>query len=401
MAERRIDEELLTQKYMKTYDQLEGISSKLATECPSDKFALMSEYVQLAYPLVEGFRQTPALFPCTLSAKFGGLNTAPSRSGKRDESSAKSTVNQDETVHSETAQEFRGIRFTNWVRIFVYYAFCCAKMNQIDEACEVLGHVMRAPTFRQSAPMQQVLRLAYAASCMAKGDFIETVDTIRWLSIRLPYHNDVVRLINALLCRGFQQSIAFFNTNTQKWLLRQIQVIDGYIGEPHSRLDLRNHGADEEEDEEENEEDEQAVGGGGQKRAHDRARQTALKKQMMRDEEGEEENESYWKPSKFKPSKLSPVFLLTFAQILAGTRSFKSAIVYYLRLRESFPNEPLINLLLAITYAQRAMQRQTDNRHHQIVQGLGFFDEYRRVRAAEWSQEVEFNLGRIYHGLGA
>jgi len=66
MAERRIDEELLTQKYVKTYNQLEGISSKLATECPSDKFALMSEYVQLAYPLVEGFRQTPALFPCTL-----------------------------------------------------------------------------------------------------------------------------------------------------------------------------------------------------------------------------------------------------------------------------------------------------------------------------------------------
>lgn len=66
MAERRIDEELLTQKYMKTYNQLEGISSKLAMECSSDKFALMSEYVQLAYPLVEGFRQTPALFPCTL-----------------------------------------------------------------------------------------------------------------------------------------------------------------------------------------------------------------------------------------------------------------------------------------------------------------------------------------------
>jgi hypothetical protein len=35
-------------------------------------------------------------------------------------------------------------------------------MDQVDEACEVLGHVMRAPTFRQSAPMQQVLRLAYA-----------------------------------------------------------------------------------------------------------------------------------------------------------------------------------------------------------------------------------------------
>ncbi|KAI7953414.1 hypothetical protein MJO28_005961 [Puccinia striiformis f. sp. tritici] len=46
------------------------------------------------------------------------------------------------------------------------------------------------------------------------------------------------------------------------------------------------------------------------------------------------------------------------------------------------------------------MQRQTDNRHHQIVQGLAFFDHYRTVRQKEFSQEVEFNLGRIYHGLG-
>ncbi|PLW46445.1 hypothetical protein PCANC_11126 [Puccinia coronata f. sp. avenae] len=417
LAERRIDEELLTQKYAKTYEQLEGISAKLVVdERASDTSALMAEYVQLAVPLVQGFRETPALFPCVLSTKFGGLNTSASRPGKRDDSSAKaSAIGPQEAVHTETAQEFRGIRFQNWVRIFVYYAFSCAKMGQIDEACEVLGHVTRAPTFRQSAPMQQVLRLAYAASCLAKGDYIEAVDTIRWLSIRLPYHNDVVRLINALLCRGFQQSIAFFNTNTQKWLLRQIQIIDGYIGEPHSRFKIHSRPADEEDEDDgsdvggESRAQAAATGGGGggggvrgSTRAVGRAEQDGalIKKQMMRDEEGEEENDSYWKPSKFRPTKFSPIFLLTFAQILAGTRSFKSAIVYYLRLRESYPDEPLINLLLAITYVQRAMQRQTDNRHHQIVQGIAFYHHYRSVRSKEFGQEVEYNLGRIYHGLG-
>ncbi|KAA1072825.1 transcription factor TFIIIC subunit tfc4 [Puccinia graminis f. sp. tritici] len=402
LAERRIDEELLTQKYVKTYDKLETISSKLATDPASDGLSLMTEYVRLATPLVEGFRETPALFPCVLSAKFGGLNTTAPRSGKRDETTAKSSANPEETVHPETAQEFRGIRFANWVRIFVYYAFSCAKMDQVDEACEVLGHVMRAPTFRQSAPMQQVLRLAYAASCLAKGDFIETVDTIRWLSARMPYHNDLVRLINALLSRGFEQSVAFFNTNTQKWLLRQIQIIDGYIGKPHSRPGYRNLNDDDDGDDVMDQDAESTAVQASQLTRQERAHpnEAMMKKQMMKDDEGEEENDSYWKPSKFKPTKLSPVFLITFAQILAGTRSFKSAIVYYLRIRESYPDEPLINLLLAITYVQRAMQRQTDNRHHQIVQGLAFFEHYRAVRHKEFGQEVEFNLGRIYHGLG-
>jgi hypothetical protein len=66
LAERRIDEELLTQKYVKTYDKLESIGSKLATDPASDGLSLMTEYVRLATPLVEGFRETPALFPCVL-----------------------------------------------------------------------------------------------------------------------------------------------------------------------------------------------------------------------------------------------------------------------------------------------------------------------------------------------
>jgi hypothetical protein len=35
-----------------------------------------------------------------------------------------------------------------------------------------------------------------------------------------------------------------------------------------------------------------------------------------------------------------------------------------------------------------------------MLQGLAFFEHYRAVRQKEFGQEVEFNLGRIYHGLG-
>jgi general transcription factor 3C polypeptide 3 (transcription factor C subunit 4) len=45
------------------------------------------------------------------------------------------------------------------------------------------------------------------------------------------------------------------------------------------------------------------------------------------------------------------------------------------------------------------MQRQSDNRHHQVSQGLAFFGRYRKLRGP--CQEVEYNLGRAYHSIGA
>lgn len=42
--------------------------------------------------------------------------------------------------------------------------------------------------------------------------------------------------------------------------------------------------------------------------------------------------------------------------------------VYFLRAHKIIPLEPLVNLCLGIAYLHRAMQRQTDNRHHQVAQ---------------------------------
>ncbi|MBW0466168.1 hypothetical protein O181_005883 [Austropuccinia psidii MF-1] len=401
VAERWLDEEIQTRQYVQTYERLESISSQLSTVELLNDSTLITEYIKLANPLVEGFRQTPALFPSDLSSKFGGLAPNPFRSAKRGDSATK-TVNSEKTDSAPITQEFRGIVFTNWVRIFVYYAFSCAKLQRLDEACEVLNHVMRAPTFRQSAPMQQVLRLAYISTCFAKEDFLEVTDTIRWLSKRLPFHNDPIRLINTLLCQGFQPSIAFFNANIQKWLLRQLQIIDGFIGQRVHKTTC-NEGEDEEILTPIHNETADCVIQSRPKGAtkHSLKRSTGrLHCEMMREDEDEDEDDSYWKPSKYKPSKTSPVFTITFSQILAGTRSFKSAIIYYLRLFEFYPDEPLLNLSLAVAYVQRAMQRQTDNRHHQIVQSLSFFDNYRRLRTKKFGQEVEYNLGRLFHGLG-
>lgn len=41
---------------------------------------------------------------------------------------------------------------------------------------------------------------------------------------------------------------------------------------------------------------------------------------------------------------------------------------YFLRAFEAHSRDPLILLAFGVAYLHRAMQRQTDNRHHQIAQ---------------------------------
>lgn len=96
------------------------------------------------------------------------------------------------------------------------------------------------------------------------------------------------------------------------------------------------------------------------------------------------------------------------------------------------PKEPLILLSLGIVNIHRALQRQTLNRHSQILQGFSYLLEYRDVRTEDarvinrmlqeedsvaedvimggtgeensaplWElQEVHFNIGRSFHTLG-
>lgn len=68
------------------------------------------------------------------------------------------------------------------------------------------------------------------------------------------------------------------------------------------------------------------------------------------------------------------------------------------------PENPIINLSLALAYVQYALKRQSDNRHHLIVQGLTFlfayYDLRRSSRNTSGQQEAEFNVARTYHMLG-
>lgn len=104
---------------------------------------------------------------------------------------------------------------------------------------------------------------------------------------------------------------------------------------------------------------------------------------------------------------------------------------YLARAYKIAPKEPLILLSLGIVNIHRALQRQTLNRHSQILQGFSYLLEYRDARTEDahvinqlmqqqedsegddvamsgtteeqplWElQEVHYNIGRSFHTLG-
>lgn len=81
-----------------------------------------------------------------------------------------------------------------------------------------------------------------------------------------------------------------------------------------------------------------------------------------------------------------------------------TSIDYFLRAFALDPNNPIINLSLALGYIHYAIKRQADNRHQLIVQGFAFLFAYYGIRQdsglAIERQEAEYNVARAYHLLG-
>ncbi|KAL7753572.1 transcription factor TFIIIC subunit tfc4 [Sorochytrium milnesiophthora] len=94
------------------------------------------------------------------------------------------------------------------------------------------------------------------------------------------------------------------------------------------------------------------------------------------------------------------VILLTFGHMMTLARSFTSALAYYTRAYALAPNDRMVNFALGSAYVHRVMQRNTNNRHHQVAQALTFLYRYYELSGGDESQEANFNLGRAFHGIG-
>ena len=79
-------------------------------------------------------------------------------------------------------------------------------------------------------------------------------------------------------------------------------------------------------------------------------------------------------------------------------------IDYFHRAISLDPDNPIVNLSVALAYIHWAMKRQADNRQYMLSQGLTFLFKYYELRMQSGSrderQEAHFNVARTYHMIG-
>ncbi|KAK4475950.1 hypothetical protein MN116_001189 [Schistosoma mekongi] len=77
--------------------------------------------------------------------------------------------------------------------------------------------------------------------------------------------------------------------------------------------------------------------------------------------------------------------------------SYRYAIARLINMKEKFPNDALLTLLLGVGFLSMSMQKHIGSRHLAILQAVGFLGEYKRLRGD--CQEVYYNIARACHQL--
>ncbi|GAA6030008.1 hypothetical protein JCM8097_009212 [Rhodosporidiobolus ruineniae] len=362
----------------------------------------VNHWLEIATRLVESFRSTKQLFPSDFKVKFRGMNRAHWKNrGKKKERDIGAEADQmadrlQQTIDAEDDEEmeettFRGLDFDQWVDFILKYTFLLARMDEIELAAEVLLHVREAGVMRQSQSRQEALRFGLIACYQHAGMHVQLVNEYRWFLRAYPLQSEPLRLLLALISQHATSIEAFNDVKLQKFFIRQMKQIQQQVA-PSGEKPSGSGGA------------------GGTASSPAAARKSASgavkgKKKAAEDgaesdegDEGEDGEGFDGATSSFKPTKLSPLFLTIYGCMLNVSQSHQGAIIYLIRAYELDKKQPLVNLVLASAYLQRAMSRKTDNRQHQIAQAFAFLDQYRRLRGA--CHETEYNLARAFHHLG-
>lgn len=134
------------------------------------------------------------------------------------------------------------------------------------------------------------------------------------------------------------------------------------------------------------------------------------------------------------PEKPLPSALSAYAHMLMSGGSYSIALSYYHRAYMITPDDPLLNLSIAVAFAQHALKRQSENRLAQIQIGISFLKRYKTLRENQdfenvkrkgkaimkntyanrddttggnnglpisiIKREIDFNEGRFWHMLG-
>ncbi|KNZ78575.1 Transcription factor tau subunit sfc4, partial [Termitomyces sp. J132] len=346
-----------------------------------------------AEKLVETFRETRNLFLTSRTNPFRGMfpRSRPKQNNQNevDEDRMASRLNLDleqDSLSKKSAKDravdiFRGVSFSEWLRVIMQYCFLLTRRDQYEVADEILRHILVSNAY-QARQRQDTIRIALIACAIAAKRPNIVVEQARKLITVYQFNNEPQRILIAVLSSGLRPTDAFITSTLQKHLFREMKLADVAVRTPEvlrwNALNKR-----------------YAATGTVKSEPGDGADDDADDAEPIAPADKDSEVLEI-------PTKYNPILVAIYGQICIAAKSYQSAIFYLLHAYDYCPEDPMICLSLAIASIGRAMQRQSDNRHHLITQAMAFLSQYRKLRGhdSQTLGEVEYNFGRAFHQLG-
>ena len=320
-------------------------------------------WMQLASQLIEMFMNVRSFFPRDKNRTFKGIVLYRRKKQMGiDEKLARvynlyeGIVNDDNVSRQflSSKTEYRGLKYDDWFEIFVQYAILLSKYeNNTEHANEIIEVAMSVSIFVQDKKKEALLRMVKLIFGIQKQEAGTTITTyVRYFLINNQFSPFIYKFFICCFARGIKSWETFANYNHQKFFLRQLKAYDSILSD---------------------------------KKITGMARITA----DLRNSEFTKEH---------------PDLLYVYANLLGGSRSYVSSVVYLNRAYKEYDQDPMICLVLGLAHVHRSMQRLSTNRHIQLLQGIAYILEYKELRernATDFElQEIEYNFGRLFHMLG-
>lgn len=246
-------------------------------------------------------------------------------------------------------ESFKGLKYEQWYQLFVRYALLIAEYEKDAETAIVIQDIIKqANVFRGRELEIQLVGLSIGVVCQ---DTSIIMGQTRNLMNDYQFSVDAFRLYLASMITNYDMAESFADSPSQKFMLRQVKAFDS----------LRD-------------ESKESIPG--------KATVTRTNVDLSKDH-----------------------FLVnyTYAAYLFTNKSYYSALIYLLKLYQTFPDNPDLLFLIALSNLHRSIQRKTLNTSFQILQGLTYLLEWIKTKDQNdpyHRMEAYYNVGRSFNLLG-
>lgn len=352
-------EELAKRKVMDDFRRMQRLEPAMI----KGESVAIDTWLQLANRLIEIFTSVPNFFPRDKSRTFKGIVLYRRRKPLQVDERIARVYNLYEGIPATdlssrlfltSEKEYRGLKYDDWFMIFLQHALLSATFKKnLESAAETIEIALDVNVFVQDQRKEAMIKMIRLIFGVNAGEFLTTVmQYIRYFLMANQFSPFIYKFFLCCFPSGINAWDAFGNYNHQKFFLRQLKAYDSIIKK------------------------EKPTG------------MATITADIKNCKLGQEHAE----------------LLYVYSNLLGSSRSFLSPIVYLNRAYNHYSKDPMICFTLGLAHVHRSMQRSSSNRHMHLLQGISYVTEYRELRLLNSTvyekQEVEFNMGRLFHMIG-